>query len=330
MGHIRPFQLPQDMDTLASLLQDGFKYPENPAWSVQDDEKENMQDQIKSIKSIWPLMRVLQLLVPFIRDVMRGYIYEEDGLSVGLINYGRQKNIPEWYIGNVTVLPEYRRRGIARKLVEAAVQDLQTREAEIATLEVIADNVPAYGLYEEMGFLAYRGTSDFEIEPGEGLNSLALAKGYVLKRLKPNEWQTSLDFAQRTMPEKIREYEPVKKDRFQPSSVNNLLRPLIQKLNGSKSEQFVIFKNQQVVATGTYLYRTKEGGVNRGKLQLDPAHVDLAPFMIQYILVEVQRVSPGRRLELELQNWQPALLEAAQLAGCKKRFSYAHMAMRFR
>ena len=135
MEKIRPFQLPQDVDRMASLLEDGFLYPENPAWSAQSDEQENMQDQVKSIKSIWPLMRVLQTFIPLMRDLMLGYIYEEDDKPVGLINFGRQKNIPEWFVGNVTVLPEYRRRGIARKLVEISLKELRERAAEIVTLE---------------------------------------------------------------------------------------------------------------------------------------------------------------------------------------------------
>lgn len=51
------------------------------------------------------------------RDALHGFIYQDDGKPVGMINFTRQGN-DEWLIGSVTVQPTYRRRGIARKLVE--------------------------------------------------------------------------------------------------------------------------------------------------------------------------------------------------------------------
>jgi len=136
-------------------------------------------------------------------------------------------------------------------------------------------------------------------------------------------------FAQRVTPPKIKAYEPVRKDRFQTSPVINLIKNLMNVLNGSKTGQFAIIKGEQVVAIGTYHYRTRTGGVNRANIQLDPACSETAPFMFSYLLASVQSASPGRRLEIQLQNWQPALLRAAKAIGCKERFSYQHMAMRF-
>jgi N-acetylglutamate synthase-like GNAT family acetyltransferase len=55
----------------------------------------------------------------------------------------------EWYyfIANVATHPDYRRRGIARKLTECALQHAQNHGASAAWLQVRDDNEAAYQLY---------------------------------------------------------------------------------------------------------------------------------------------------------------------------------------
>ena len=329
MGSIRPFKIPQDLAIMLSLIENGFKYPENPDWNMQDDEKQSMLDSVNSIRSIWPLIRFLQIFVPFLRDLMHGFIYEEDDKPAGLVNFGRQRNIPEWFIGNVTVLPEYRRRGIARRLVEASLTELRKRKARLASLEVITENVPAYRLYEKLGFTAYSSSSDYDIQLDEPIPGISADNSVIHEKLGFHDWKTRMEFVQRITPEDIQRYEPVRKERFKSSIVVHVLAPLIQLLSGSKSEQFAIFKDDKTVAVGTYTYRTKTGGVNNARIQVDPAHPELASAALNHVLSSVQRNSPGRRLEIHLKHWQPALLQAAEDAGCTKRYTFHQMAKRF-
>lgn len=52
----------------------------------------------------------------------------------------------------LAVLPEARRRGIARTLLQAAMEAARHAGAALMFLEVAADNLPARSLYEEAGF----------------------------------------------------------------------------------------------------------------------------------------------------------------------------------
>ena len=54
----------------------------------------------------------------------------------------------EGYVTNVAVLPEYRRQGIAKMLIEKQMQN----EMSFITLEVRESNLPAIKLYESCGF----------------------------------------------------------------------------------------------------------------------------------------------------------------------------------
>jgi len=329
MNKIRPFQIPQDLDIMLKLIEDGFQYPEKPDWNFQNDEKESLLDSVNSIRRLWPMIQIFKFFVPFLGDIMYGFIYEEDNRPVGLVNFGRQRNVTEWYVGNVTVLPGYRRRGIARKLIEASLEELRDRRAQAVLLEVIDENLPAYRLYEALGFTAYSGSSDYDIQLNEPVSPAKINDDLILKILRLSDWETRLEFARRITPERIQSFEPVRKDRFKPSLAIRILAPLLQTLSGSSSERFALIKNGKIVSIGEFSYRTKPGGMNKASVQADPDYPEFAPVVLNHILSSLQGKSPGRRLEIHLRNWQPALLQAAEDAGCTKRFSYHQMAKRF-
>jgi hypothetical protein len=138
-----------------------------------------------------------------------------------------------------------------------------------------------------------------------------------------------MEFVKRITPEKIQRYEPIRKERFQPPLAIYILGPLLQFLNGSKTEQFLLLKDGQATALGTYTYRTRSGGLNYASLQVDPACPELAPVAINHLLSSVQKKSLGRRLEINLKNWQPALLQAAEAVDCTRRYTFSQMAICF-
>lgn len=65
---------------------------------------------------------------------------------------GSQTVIDETDMMNIAVHPDYRRRGLARQLVQQLVAQLPSRGSHRLTLEVRASNAPAQGLYETLGF----------------------------------------------------------------------------------------------------------------------------------------------------------------------------------
>ncbi len=68
---------------------------------------------------------------------------------------------------NVAVSPNYRRRGIARQLIEALVYALSEKGVHSLTLEVRASNAPAIALYEKLNFLAVGRRKNYYHHPKE-------------------------------------------------------------------------------------------------------------------------------------------------------------------
>ncbi len=76
---------------------------------------------------------------------------EIDGKICGYA--GLWKILDEGHITNVAVFPEYRRRGIARAMLEALIDEAAKQGVERFTLEVRAGNDAAKKLYAGMSFL---------------------------------------------------------------------------------------------------------------------------------------------------------------------------------
>ena len=73
-----------------------------------------------------------------------------DGRRVGLANLGLRGT--DAWIGGVGVVPDERRRGTGRALMEAIHEEARTRGVERVWLEVIVENTGAIALYEQLGY----------------------------------------------------------------------------------------------------------------------------------------------------------------------------------
>lgn len=85
----------------------------------------------------------------------------EDGRAVGYM--GLQVFSGEGYVTNVAVLPQYRQRGIAKALIDKALQN----DMCFITLEVRESNTPAIRLYEKAGFKNVGTRPNFYTDPVE-------------------------------------------------------------------------------------------------------------------------------------------------------------------
>ena len=69
---------------------------------------------------------------------------------VGVV--GAKQVLDEAYISNISVLPEFRRMGVAKELMNALILHLKQHNAAFVTLEVRDSNLGAIALYEKLGF----------------------------------------------------------------------------------------------------------------------------------------------------------------------------------
>jgi len=77
-------------------------------------------------------------------------IAESDGQLVGYV--GSQSVIDEADIMNIAVSPDFRRKGIAREMINRLIEVLKTKQVHSLTLEVRVSNAGAIALYSQLGF----------------------------------------------------------------------------------------------------------------------------------------------------------------------------------
>ncbi len=326
---IRPFRLPDDIPVLIDVIPPSFQYPENTDWSIQHDEAESLIESLEGVRRLWPLIRVVQMVYAPMRDVLRGYIWEEDGQAVGVANVLRRGDTAQWVIGNVSVLPEYRRRGIARALVEASVEYARERGAARIMLDVVDGNVPAMRLYETLGFERFSGESQLLYEANSPLARAPLPDDYTLEPARLYDWRPSYALAERITPETVRRYRPVEAGTFRQPAVLRPLLPLIFRATGARPHAFRVRRraDRQVVAHIVCRVRTRDGGMNTIVLILDPAHGAIAPALVTLALERTLALAPGRRVELAVPHWQRPTINAALAAGFCTRFDYLSMGL---
>jgi len=78
--------------------------------------------------------------------------YRDSGELVGYAIVSRY--VDAWHVMNIAVEPEFRRRGIAKALLERLFEMTSTDPRRGYTLEVRVSNVEAIRLYERVGFEA--------------------------------------------------------------------------------------------------------------------------------------------------------------------------------
>ncbi len=92
------------------------------------------------------------------------YVYFDENLGKAVGYISVKEVLGEGYIGNIAVLPEYRRKGIGKSLIETAKQ---SKKLSFLTLEVRKSNTPAINLYTKCGFTAVGERKNFYRTPNE-------------------------------------------------------------------------------------------------------------------------------------------------------------------
>ena len=326
---LRPIRLPQDLSPLGKMLCDTFQYPENPEWSVQTDEKEQIVHTMKSLRRLWPLVRGAQVISPSLRDLVRGYVAIVDGKIVGVTIVQRHGTSNAWVVGTVGVLPGYRRHGIARAALEKALQLLRERGATKTWLGVINGNTPAQRLYESLGFEVYDASVDYTLTAPALPTVPPLPSGYTISKLARADWKTRFELEARIAPAETRRYEPVEKGRFQKPLPLLMLVPVINLAQHTQEEAFVIRVTEtgEVVARCGYSALVRGTGVNSISVRLDPVHPQLAAPLVGLMLHKVVSQRPQLRVEISVPRWMPAVAAAAESVGFKKRVEYLKMGL---
>lgn len=143
----------KDLRGVADLIEEAFA----------DDLDRSGQSALQELRWLSRLKPILWWMIytnPEHTDFLSGFVWEEESQIVGNITINRTKvSSRRWLISNLAVKRNYRGRGIARSLMDAALELVNEYNGLSISLQVRADNKPARNLYESLGFKEISGNT---------------------------------------------------------------------------------------------------------------------------------------------------------------------------
>jgi ribosomal protein S18 acetylase RimI-like enzyme len=157
----------------------------------------------------WDARLLLGLAAIFGRRVFRFYVVEEDGRLVAttLLTYPARAG----FVSMVAVDRAYRRRGLAKALLERARLDAVRAGRSYVALDVLATNAPARALYDALGFRPLR---ESRIMAWEGSAPDAPVGENAVRPFRRPDVAALLPIARRNAPPEVEEVLPVGPGQF--------------------------------------------------------------------------------------------------------------------
>jgi ribosomal protein S18 acetylase RimI-like enzyme len=205
---LRPIDVSRDLVAVAELIAEAF----------QDDMDASGERAVRDMRTVGRWARLFgwmdRLSAPG-EGLAPGFVWVEDDHIVGNISARRVGPFGRgWLIGNVAVSRTWRRRGIARSLMQAAIDLARRQRGEWMALQVRSDGEAARGLYQSLGFKEMGETIQYrraQLQPATPPDSPA---GGGLRPGRAADADRLYALAQAAIPEALRWAEPLRRDDF--------------------------------------------------------------------------------------------------------------------
>ncbi len=179
---VRPLNLSRDTTQVVRLLNLVF----GPG--MEQEGQRLLDGSAVTSSSISFITRLSQLA----QGVPPGFVWEENKRLVGNVSLMSSPVVGRYLIANVAVHPDFRRRGIARSLMDATLQAVAQKRGRAVLLQVRDDNQEAIRLYESLGF-AILGTTTTWQTSASRLQEIAVApNGPTIRPVRQGEWEAAM------------------------------------------------------------------------------------------------------------------------------------------
>lgn len=162
---------------------------------------------------------------------MGGFVWQESGEIIGnlsclpIIAAGQRG----YLIANVAVHPDHQRKGIARRLTEAALDYFRAKGVRWSWLQVDDDNLPALKLYEDAGFSEEARRTTWHTSPQSTTDETLAGNRYRITRRFRRDWDLQRRWLDRIYPPSITWHLPLRKSLLKPGLRGYLNRTMNDK-----------------------------------------------------------------------------------------------------
>jgi ribosomal protein S18 acetylase RimI-like enzyme len=204
---LRPINSMRDLVGITTLVERAFA----------DDMDESGRAHMREMRWLGALFGWMDWLASPGQGLMPGYVWLEDGHIVGNVTVRQLSTFGHgWMIGNVAVAPEWRGRGIARQMMDAAVELVRHNRGEWIALQVRTNNDIARRLYQTLGFVATGEMVHLECHPPGDYRTVRHAANPIghLRPARASDMDQLYTLAQSLVPDSARWADPVYRSLF--------------------------------------------------------------------------------------------------------------------
>lgn len=254
---VRPLDPARDLRHVALLLEEAFR---------QDLGAFHSWSRVPIVREIGAAL-LSTAFMPVPTESLRGFVYEENGQILGNVTLtlddSRERR---WMISNVAVAEKFRRRGIARQLMVAAVDEARARSAQWVILNVRPWNESAVHLYEGLGFE----TVDTETQYVRTRPKFFSAEPLPIRPLRNAELRAGFDLARAGMNEKLRMFRPPLISDFGVRFEDRIAEHALDFFILQSTERYGYFENNVLLGTAT-IHAQRVGTPHKLDVRILPA-----------------------------------------------------------
>ncbi|MBK8934753.1 MAG: GNAT family N-acetyltransferase [Candidatus Promineifilaceae bacterium] len=201
----RPINLNKDIPQVLELLQIAF------GESLDAEGRRALQGYYAPQSQMQPA--ILWRLNPAASRLSQGYVWEENGRVVGNTTLLTTRLHGRFLIVNVAVHPDYRRRGIARLLMQAVTDNVRQRGGREILLQVDHNNSHAIDLYTDLGYANLGAMTTWTAVAGR-VHALENPSTIPIRELRAREWHQAYDLDRLALSPDLNWPEPILPDTY--------------------------------------------------------------------------------------------------------------------
>jgi GNAT superfamily N-acetyltransferase len=282
---MRPLNIKKDYDELIPFYDLIFE-KELTAKGV------SVRSFLDEMRRIMPFLKIMGIFSKNFRHANDGFVFENNrGEIVSTVNVGYSGNY--WEIAMVATHPDYRRKGLAKRLVLKSLEHAKKHKAKQCVLEVLKENDPAYILYKKLGFTHFDTMMKLKLEKGK-MNSaieFEMPDGYTIqpRSLDKKTGKAMFELDERATPQEVLNFLPINKIKHQKTFLMRLMRPLFKLISGSKASKWLVYNESDLIGILYVEIGRSEDDCHNLDLIVHPEHSNkINQSMIDYALNHIK------------------------------------------
>ncbi len=304
----RPINMNKDIPQIMALLRLTF------GESLDADGRRILKGQT----AIGGQPALLWRLNPMANRLALGYVWEYNGRLVGNVTLLTTKMRERYLIVNVAVHPDFRRQGIARLLMNAALGQVRQRRGREILLQVDKDNDSAIHLYSTLGYQNLGSMTTWMASAGR-IHAIEDASPTPIRELDSSESQAAYKLDVLALRPDLNWPEPVPPDAYQ----FGLWRQFSNFINGRRAEIWVTTNGRSL--TGSAALWSEWGRTHQLTLRVHPHWQGEVERPLLAKITRRLPYLPRRNVRIDHPDADEPTTELLQAANFKPRRTLTHM-----